>query len=239
MLKTRRPKRSAGFTLIELLVAISIMALMAVLSWRGLDGMSRAQAQTSQRADELLTLQIGLSQWKTDLDAMVQSPNYTSLDWDGRALRITRRTAALADGLVVVAWSRRNESGGQWLRWQSPTLRTLGEWNESWLQAASWAQSPSTQERAREALIAPLDNWQIFYYRNDSWTNPLSSDGNNANANANAGSSGQIAGFQPLVLARPSLPEGLRLELMLPTRLALGGKLTLDWARPTLGGDKS
>lgn len=235
MRKTHRPKHSAGFTLIELLVAISIMALMAVLSWRGLDSMSRAQTQTSQRADELLTLQIGLSQWKTDLDAMAQSPNYTSLDWDGRVLRITRRTAALADGLQVVAWSRRNEGGGQWLRWQSPTLRTLDEWNESWLKAASWAQNPSAQERRREVLIAPLDNWQIFYYRNDSWTNPLSSAGNTVNA----GNTGQIAGFPALVLARPSLPDGLRLELMLPARLALSGKLTLDWARPTLSGDKS
>ena len=36
------PRHSRGFTLIELLVAIAVMALMAILSWRGLDGMSRA-----------------------------------------------------------------------------------------------------------------------------------------------------------------------------------------------------
>jgi general secretion pathway protein J len=240
MRSIHRCGRSAGFTLIELLVAISIMALMAVMSWRGLDAMSRAQAQTNQRADEMLTLQVGLSQWKTDLDAMAQSPNYSSLDWDGRALRITRRSSALADGLVVVAWTRRNDSGGQWLRWQSPTLRTLGEWSESWRMAARWAQSPSANDSAREVLITPLDNWQIFYYRNDAWTNPLSSDvGNNTDSNASTTLAGQIPGFKPLVISRPSLPEGLRLELMLPERLALSGKLTLDWVRPTLGGDKS
>ena len=38
-------QRAGGFTLIELLVAISLMALMAALSWRGLDGMTRAQTQ--------------------------------------------------------------------------------------------------------------------------------------------------------------------------------------------------
>ena len=32
--------QNRGFTLIELLVAITIMALLAVLSWRGLDGMA-------------------------------------------------------------------------------------------------------------------------------------------------------------------------------------------------------
>ena len=35
-----------GFTLIELLVAISVMALIAILSWRGIDGMVRTQEAT-------------------------------------------------------------------------------------------------------------------------------------------------------------------------------------------------
>ena len=34
---------AAGFTLIEVLVASAILALMALISWRGLDGMSKAQ----------------------------------------------------------------------------------------------------------------------------------------------------------------------------------------------------
>ena len=110
-----RPQR--GFTLIELLVAISIMALMAVLSWRGLDSMARTQAQLSQRADEVLTLQAGLAQWKLDLDMLSATPNVTPLDWDGRVLRLTRRTAVVGDGLQVVAWTRRNDGRGQWLLW--------------------------------------------------------------------------------------------------------------------------
>ena len=48
-----------GFTLIELLVAIGVMALMAGLSWRGLDGMARTQTQLTQRADQVMTLQAG------------------------------------------------------------------------------------------------------------------------------------------------------------------------------------
>ena len=70
-MRTRPGPRLRGFTLIELLVAISVMALLAILSWRGLDGMVRAQTQTQQRADELLTLQAGLAQWAVDLDAVV------------------------------------------------------------------------------------------------------------------------------------------------------------------------
>ena len=58
--KERLLRTQHGFTLIELLVGISIMALMAVLGWRGLDGMARAQETTRQRADELLLVQAAL-----------------------------------------------------------------------------------------------------------------------------------------------------------------------------------
>ena len=145
-----------GFTLIELLVAISIMALMAILGWRGLDGMSRAQVATQARADEVLTLQAGLGQWSADLDALVQIPQTQSLDWDGRALRITRRSSQPNDpGPLVVAWTRRNNNQGvgQWLRWQSPPVRTRADWRQAWEQAAQWARTPGDAERRYEVTL--------------------------------------------------------------------------------------
>ena len=54
-------RRSVGFTLIELLVAVGLMALMAALSWRGLDGMTRSQAQMRQYADDVMALHFGHS----------------------------------------------------------------------------------------------------------------------------------------------------------------------------------
>lgn len=235
----RRPLQTPqrGFTLIELLVAITIMALMAVLSWRGLDGMTRAQAQTSARADEVLTLQAGLAQWKVDLDSLTQMPQLSSLDWDGRVLRLTRQTAPAGDGLVVVAWTRRNDGGGQWLRWQSLPVRSLGGWTDAWSQAARWAQSAGEADRLREVTIVPLDDWQIFYFRSDAWTNPLSSEGGQAVAGPALPAS--AAAGLPVTAARVTVPEGIRLVLTLPARQAIGGKVTLDWVRPTLGGDKS
>lgn len=226
------PVRVGGFTLIELLVAITIMALMAVLSWRGLDGMARAQSQTSQRADEVLTLQAGLAQWKVDLDALTQTPFASSLDWDGRVLRLTRRTAPLGDGLVVVAWTRRSDAGGQWLRWQSPVLRTTGAWSDAWNRAAQWAQNASTEDRTREVQIMPLRDWQIFYFRSDAWTNPLSSDASQTAVTANP----PVAST---ATSQTTVPEGVRLVLTLAPSSAISGKLTLDWVRPTLSGDKS
>ena len=215
-----------GFTLIELLVAISIMALMAVLSWRGLDAMARAQTQTSQRADEVLTLQAGLAQWKLDLDMLSKTPNVTPLEWDGRVLRITRRTAVVGDGLQVVAWSRRNDGSGQWLRWQSPVVRSFGAWTESWERASRWAQNASAEDRAREVLVSPLDDWQIFYFRGGAWSNPLSSAGAPV-ANAAGG------------VVQTAVPDGVRLVLSLPAGQPLSGQMTVDWVSPIIASGKS
>ncbi|MBC7719833.1 MAG: prepilin-type N-terminal cleavage/methylation domain-containing protein [Chitinophagaceae bacterium] len=229
--------RQCGFTLIELLVAISIMAVMAVMSWRGLDAMTRAQSQTSQRADAVLALQAGLSQWKVDLDAIAQGPRLTSLDWDGRAMRLTRRSTLGGDGLIVVAWTKRADQGGSWLRWQSPIVRTHGDWDSAWSRASAWAQNGGIDERSREVEVALVESWKIFYYREDSWTNPLSSDGM---ASAAPPPPRSLLNPPPLApLVQGAVPEGIRLELMLPPGQALNGKLIVDWVRPTFGGSKS
>ena len=218
-------RQAHGFTLIELLVAIGLLALMAALSWRGLDGMTRSQAQMRQYSDEVYALQAGLAQWGADLDALALQPNTPSLDWDGRALRILRRSNTdPGAGLNVVAWSRRNVEGqGQWLRWQSPPLQTRGELQLAWQKAAQWAQSPTEDDRQREVRIAGLDQWQIFYYRGDAWSNPLSSAGTAVDA-------------KPAVEALT--PDAIRLVLTLAPGQALTGSITRDWLRPTVGGGK-
>ncbi|MDO8718467.1 MAG: prepilin-type N-terminal cleavage/methylation domain-containing protein [Polaromonas sp.] len=225
-----------GFTLIELLVAIGVMALMAGLSWRGLDGMARTQSQVQQRSDGVLTLQAGLAQWAADLDAMVDLPaapepltaQLPPMNWDGRGLRIIRRsTVAPGSELLVVAWAQRNvEGAGQWLRWQSRPLQTRAELQSAWDRAAQWAQNPGDEEKRDEVRISPLAQWQVFYFRSDAWTNPLSSD--------SAATTPEQATASAL-----TLPAGVRLVLTLPPGQAISGTLTRDWVRPTVGGGKS
>lgn len=224
-------RRARGFTLIELLVAIAMMALLAIMSWRGLDGMARARTLTEARADEVLALQVGLAQWTADLDAMVQTPQLNAIDWNGRVLRLTRRNATDdSAGVLVAAWSRRVVDGkGQWLRWQSPPLTSRGQLQEAWQQAARWAQNPGDVEREREVTVVPLDEWQIFYFRGDAWSNPLSSDA----------SAGAIPATTITTGGPANIPDGVRLVLNLPAGQALAGRLTRDWVRPTVSGGKS
>ena len=250
-MKHAQPATSAraalrGFTLIELLVALAAMALMAGLSWRGLDGMIRAKTQIEQRADAVLALQAGLTQWTADLDALLSLPQTRTLDWDGRALRIVRRsTASPGDGVLVVAWSRRSIDGvDQWLRWQSPPQYTRGELQTAWARAAQWAQNPGDAEKRDEVRITPLQAWQIFYFRENAWTNPLSSDSlapavpTTPEAPAAPGTP-QAPGTEKPVASDTVLPDGVRLVLTLPAGQALQGGLTLDWVRPVVGGQKS
>lgn len=234
-----RRTRLAGFTLVELLVALSIMALLSILSWRGLDGMTRIQSQTRQRADEILTLQAGLAQWSVDLDALApvtflrQTPGDLpgSLNWNGQVLRMTRFSAAPSDsGLRVVAWTQRGLPGhSRWLRWQSAVLRTQGELVVAWRQAERWALNPGSAEKSNEIVITPLTQWQIFYFRDEAWTHPFSSDGQTISTAKNNSAMSAV---------RNSIPDGVRLVLTLPTGQALNGTLTRDWVRPTLGGHK-
>lgn len=219
-----RRARLGGFTLIELLVAISVMALMAILSWRGIDGMLRTQEATRQRADDMLVLQAALGQWGADLDALAPIAHTTPLDWDGQVLRLTRRSAAVIDeGPVVVAWTRREtNAGAQWMRWQSPPLRTRGQWQEAWAQAAQWARTPGEADRPREVALIPMDSWQLFYFRGGAWSNALSSAG------TNQGTDGSNA-----------IPEGIRLNITLSPGGPLTGPLVRDWVNPLRTSSRS
>ena len=226
-IKTRR-----GFTLVEVLVALTIMAVMAALTWRGIDGMARAQAATHRYTDDVLTLQAGLAQWRADLDAMMTWPGENgampagaagrrSLAWDGSVLRVTRMlTDAPGAGLRVVAWTRR-AGDGQWLRWQSAPLRSQAAWIAAWDEAARWSQSAAPQGSlaggAQAVAIAALAGWQLQYFRQNAWTNPQSA-GTDGLGDNNA------------------LPDGVRLAIDVAPGQSLAGPMQIDWVRPDFGG---
>lgn len=213
-------RRTRGFTLIELLVAIAAMALLALMSWRGLDAMGRAQSQNRERGDAVLTLQTTLAQWGADLDAMVALSQTSPIDWDGRVLRLTRRSTDSATPVVyVVAWTLRPDAAGgsHWRRWQSPGFTTRAEWQQAWAGAGSWASDGSSAIGADVDLI-PLDSWQLSYFRNNAW--------------------GPAVGAAALGASTP-LPDGVRLVLSLPPGPALTGLVTRDWMRPSVTVSKS
>jgi len=60
--------RRAGFTLVELLVAISILAMVAVLGWRGLDGIVRARVALTEQMETTRGMQLAFAQLQSDCE---------------------------------------------------------------------------------------------------------------------------------------------------------------------------
>jgi general secretion pathway protein J len=242
--------RHGGFTLIELLVALSIMALMALMSWRGLDAMLRTAQHTRTRSADLLALQAGVAQWVTDLDHLAQTPYAHAVDWDGRLLRVLRTSpVGSPQALQVVAWTLRPQSGSlQWMRWQSAPARQRGELLTAWQQAATWGRATGTlaavdrgapadaladasggaaQAFGSAVAVAPARAWQLLYFRSGQWVPAqtlLGSARAAPGASADAGS-----------LSFGETPEGLRLILEMPEGAALPGRLVSDWFSPLPG----
>lgn len=229
--RTAHPSVAGGFTLIELMVAIAILAVIALLSWRGLDGMARSQVITRERSDQLVVIQNALAQWNADLDALIAIDNTQPLSWDGQVLRITRRSSQQPEqGAVVVAWAlRMSGDSQQWLRWQSPPVNTRADWNSAWERAAQWARTPSSSEAQRETQLFPLAEWHLYYFVGGAWANALSS--------SNGSFAEQTLGG--LSKAAASIPEGVRVQITLPEGRAISGTITQDWVNPLLGGNKS
>jgi general secretion pathway protein J len=148
-------------------------------------------------------------------------------------------SSASADGLRVVAWVRRGVGGAaNWVRWQSGVMTTRPQLELAWLKAQRWAQTPNPEDAAREVSTIALEDWQIFYYRGNAWTNPLSSAGTSPSAPpAPPAATASDATPAPTPVAKQEpLPDGVRLVLTLPDGQAIGGTLTRDWIRPVLGG---
>ncbi len=218
-------KGQRGFTLIELLIAITLMAVLAGLSWRGLDSLMRSRDITQAQVDKNAVLQTVLAQWQADLNAVQPIAGITDagVQWDGRTLRLMRRaTAWRADGsdagIWVVAWTLR---GNQWLRWQSPPAQTRAALQQAWTNAERWGQNPSSDDALLETPLIPLDTWQLTYFRGNAWTNPLSSAGNTDTT------------------SQSTLPDAIRLQIDLPASTGVRGRITLDWVRPNFNNTKT
>jgi type II secretion system protein I/type II secretion system protein J len=66
MRQIRAPRR--GFTLIELLVAITILAMVAVLGWRGLDGIIRSRGALTAQMEQTRGMQLAFAQMQSDCE---------------------------------------------------------------------------------------------------------------------------------------------------------------------------
>ena len=221
---TRRADR--GFTLVEVLVALGIMATLAVMGWQGIDGIVRTRDASQARLEHTLRLGTVLAQWEQDLASLQQTDAVPALSYDGKTLRLTRRTD---DGVQLVAWSLTSATGAaqanaggnsQWTRWAGPSVNGSAALQDSWLRS-------QLLQGNDPGLLRTLDGvsqLQLYCYRGNAWSNCQSSGNVVAAAPPASGASGVPA------TARTVLPSGLRLVLTFAGGSGHDGTLTRDVA---------
>lgn len=162
----RSPVR--GFTLIEVMVALVVLAVMTLMGWRGIEAMLRTREIAQANLEATARLQTVLAQWELDLLQMEdgRDSGVDPLSFDGATLRITRHRP---EGLQLVAWGVRD---GALYRWESRPARTRGELQTAWAQS----QQALVLDEKRLKALDGVQGWQMYFYRNNSWSNAQSAD---------------------------------------------------------------
>jgi general secretion pathway protein J len=163
-----------GFTLIEVLVAIMVLAVMATLAWRGVDGIVRSRVRADAQLERILKLNTVLAQWEQDLAMLQETRSVPALSFDGAQLRLTRQTPK---GMQLVVWSLVPDPdalgvGGAWVRWASAPFKSQNELQEAWVQSQ---QMSGNYRRTSIKTLSGILKWELFAFRNNGWSNIQSS----------------------------------------------------------------
>lgn len=158
--------RHRGFTLVELLVAISILAIVAVLGWRGLDGIVRARSTLTAQMETTRGMQLAFAQLQSDCEHIVSSDVI-----NGRPFlltgtdRITMVREVFIEGqpsrLQVVAYRVVN---GTLSRRESNATRDLAELDALWQASTS-----DTDTGGTVGLQGGVAGMQVLVWQNNGW----------------------------------------------------------------------
>jgi general secretion pathway protein J len=131
----KRYVRQRGLTLVELLVAISVLAFVAVLGWRGLDGIVRARVALNEDLEHTRGMQLAFAQLQSDCSSIVtRSPlsnNRGPIQAGPEQLVLIRTVFAdnQPSRLQVVSYRVQD---GRLMRQQTVPTRDLQELENSW-----------------------------------------------------------------------------------------------------------
>lgn len=126
-----------GFTLIELLVAISVLAIVAVLGWRGLDTIVRAREGLNRDLEQTRGLQLTFAQMQNDCDKIAVPEaigNRPVLDAAAGRLTLVRMVYAENQPSRVQVVTYRLQDGTLSRRESLPT-RDLATLQAAWMAA--------------------------------------------------------------------------------------------------------
>ncbi|MFS0756433.1 prepilin-type N-terminal cleavage/methylation domain-containing protein [Noviherbaspirillum sp. 1P10PC] len=148
-----RPQR--GLTLIELLIAITVLAVVAVLGWRGLDSIVRSRIALTAEMERTRGVQLAFAQMERDCANIVSadaSYGHPPLAAEQQRLVMIRRVATENQPVRLQIVSYRVKDGVLYRRASRPT-RDLAELDAAWLENP---QNISREEVALEAGVTSI-----------------------------------------------------------------------------------
>ena len=154
--------RQPGLTLVELLVAISVLAYVALLGWRGLDSITRARASLNTDLEQTRGLQLAFAQMQSDCANAVDAGTLdgrSPLVIDAMRVTIARRVQpeGKAGALQLVTWRLRD---GVLTREESPPTRDL-------TQLAQYAQFAQAGGAQAVKLQSGVQQMQVRVWTDD------------------------------------------------------------------------
>jgi general secretion pathway protein J len=165
-----RPRgRQKGLTLIELLVAISVLAFVAVLGWRGLDSIVRARVALNEDLEHTRGMQLAFAQMQNDFAQMVTRsvvPDRAPLVIDQNRVTLIRKVYAdnQPSRLQVVTYHVKDDV---LMRRESEATRDLMELDNLWTAAESDA--GTMQDVALQSGVAALT---MRLWETNGWGQP-------------------------------------------------------------------
>jgi len=160
------PAKHRGMTLIELLVAISVLAFIAVLGWRGLDSIVRARIALTGDLEQTRGMQLAFAQLQSDCAHLVNAavlPDRMPLAAGQNRLTLVR--AVFADNqpsrLQVIAYRVKD---GVLTRRESATTRDLTELDDLWRAVAG-----DTDTGQTVVLQSGVDSLTPRLWANGAW----------------------------------------------------------------------
>ncbi|MBN2690989.1 MAG: prepilin-type N-terminal cleavage/methylation domain-containing protein [Burkholderiaceae bacterium] len=238
-----RQAGASGFTLIELLVAVTILAVVAALGWRGLDAVARSRDDASSAFTASSRLADGMQQLGDDLrHATSEGAGLPAVSLLGGGLFIVRRPAQPLGGDVRTDVSADvglppNAGELQVVRWtvQDGALKRS---------ASAPTESRATLQAALQNPVAPLltilpgvTTMQIQFYRyagigllqqSGAWVNPGTAANAPATASATPATAASAAATAITLASSAMTPAAVRVRLQFADR-PFAGELQRDF----------
>ena len=205
-----------GFTLVEVLVALLILAVVAAMSWQGVDAIMRSREVAQGKLERQLRLQSAMAQWEADLFAATNTQVVPKpIAFDGTSVRITTRSP---EGVQVVVWALH---GDTLTRWVSPAATRTNALSQTWLQSLQLLGNEPSQLR----VVTGVAGWQMYFWQNNAWANAQS----DADREQQGGTSGTNPSGVPVVQVPP---DAVRLVLTFADGSGFAGSLRRDVRTP-------